>query len=143
MLPTVLVIENDRSLRELLRVHLTNAGYEVLLAADAVAAGPVLLRRAQEVALAIIDAQLPYLSGVELVATLIADSTLPAIPAILVTAPDALPAAAESLGVPCLVKPFAADTLLDLVRTMLEPASAVSSASLRPAEPMKRAGNAR
>ena len=129
---TILVVEHDRSLRELLRVHLTNAGYEVETTSDAVAAGPLLLQRADELQLAIVGAQLPYLSGVELVATLMADTTLPAIPTILIAAADHVPPAADNLGVPCLVKPFAVDTLLDLVRTTLRPASPVSSASLRP-----------
>jgi len=142
-LPTVLVVENDRSLSELLRVHLGNAGYEVLLAPDAVAAGPALLQRAGELDLVIVAAQLPYLSGLELVATLIADTTLPALPVILIAGPDQVPAAAHSLDVPCLVKPFAADTLVDLVRTTLGQAGPVSSASLERPEPARRISNGR
>lgn len=138
-MPAILVVENDRSLRELLRLHLANNGYEVLAAADAVAAGPLSLQRGQPIDLAIVDAQLPYLSGVELVATLIADTTLPALPAILIAAPEHVPAAVDSLDVPWLVKPFDVDTLLDLVRTTLRP---VASASLR-SLPAKRASNGR
>lgn len=139
---TILVVENDRSLRELLHVHLTNAGYEVLLAQDAVAAGPLLLGPS-EIDLAIVDAQLPYLSGVELVATLIADTTLPAIAAILIAGHEQLAAGAEHLGVPCLVKPFTVDELLHVVRDTIRPAIAEASASLRPIGPRKLVGNAR
>lgn len=135
---TILVVEDDRALRELLRVHLANAGYDVLVAADPVAAGPVLLQRAGEIDLAIVDAQLPYMSGIELVATLIADSTLPPIPAILITGHEHLVAGAEKLGVPCLFKPFLVDELLALVRESMTPAD--SRAALRPAA--LRAGNA-
>jgi DNA-binding response OmpR family regulator len=135
---TILVVEDDRALRELLRVHLANAGYDVLVAQDALAAGPVLLRRAGDIDLAIVDAQLPYLSGIELVATMIADSTLPPIPAILITGHEHLVAGAEKLGVPCLLKPFLVDDLLTLVRDSVAPPD--SRAALRPAA--LRAGNA-
>ena len=99
------------------------------MAQDPIAAGTVLLQQASEIDLAIVDAQLPYLSGVELVATMIADTSLPPIPAILITGHEHLVGAAERLGVPCLFKPFLVDELLDLVRTTLRPAAA----SLRPA----------
>lgn len=135
---TILVVEDDRALGELLRVHLANAGYDVVVAADPVAAGPVLLQRVGEIDLAIVDAQLPYMSGIELVATLIADSTLPPIPAILITGHEHLVAGAEKLGVPCLFKPFLVDELLALVRESARPPD--SSAALRPAA--LRAGNA-
>lgn len=135
---TILVVEDDRSLRELLRVHLANAGYHVLVAQDPVAAGPLLLQRAGEIDLAIVDAQLPYMSGIELVATLIADTTLPSIPAILITGHEHLVAGAEKLGVPCLLKPFMVDDLLALVRETV--AAPDSSAALRPAA--LRAGSA-
>lgn len=113
----ILIVEDDAALAELLRVHLANAGYEVVLAEeDAVAAGPALLQQAPKVDLAIVDAQLPYLSGVDLVATLIADTTLPPIPAVLITGHRHLSAHAETLGVPCLLKPFLVDDLLSVVR---------------------------
>ena len=41
---TILVLDDDRYMRELLNLHLSNAGYEVLLAEDAVVAGHLLLR---------------------------------------------------------------------------------------------------
>lgn len=125
---TILVVEADRSLRELLRVHLTNAGHDVLLAEDALAAGPLLLERTRGVDLAIVDAQLPYLGGVELVATMIADTSLPPIPIVLIATHEQR--GAESLGVPCLYKPFRADQLISLVGQMLP---SESSAALREA----------
>src|SRR5689334_14930769 len=111
----ILVVEDDASLRELLRLHLSNAGYEVVLAEDAIAAAPALLKRGRELDLAIIDVELPYLSGIELVAAMVADSTLPAIPAILLTGERHRYRAAEALGVACLAKPFRVDELLALV----------------------------
>lgn len=128
-MPTILIVVNDRSLCELMGLHLGNAGYQVVAAADPVAAGPVLLQRSNELDLVIVDSQLPYLSGVELVATLIADSTLPSLPMILLGTREGI--IAENLGVPCLDKPFSADRLLELVRTTLRPAGAASAAAVR------------
>jgi DNA-binding response OmpR family regulator len=39
-LATILVVEDDQLMRELFRMHLGNAGYDVLLAEDAIVAGP-------------------------------------------------------------------------------------------------------
>jgi len=41
---TILVIDDDDSMRELLRLHLATAGYDVQVAADAIAAGYMVLR---------------------------------------------------------------------------------------------------
>jgi DNA-binding response OmpR family regulator len=122
----VLVVEDDASLRELLRVHLVNAGCEVVLAEDAVTAGPVLVGRHAAIDLAIVDAQLPYLGGLELVATMMADTSVPAIPFIVITGHQDLLAKAERLGVPCLLKPFSTDDLLQLVRLALAPSATAS-----------------
>lgn len=40
---TILVMDDDECMRELLRLHLSNAGYEVLVAEDVVDAGHLLL----------------------------------------------------------------------------------------------------
>jgi CheY-like chemotaxis protein len=111
----ILVVEDNASIRELLQVHLRNAGYEVSAVADAVIAAQSLLENARTIDLMIVDGQLPYMSGIEFVSTLIADTTLPYIPIILITGHEHLAARAEILGVPCLVKPFSADTLVALV----------------------------
>jgi DNA-binding response OmpR family regulator len=44
MAARILVVDDDDSLRELLRMHLSSAGYEVSTAADAIAAGYLVLR---------------------------------------------------------------------------------------------------
>jgi two-component system, OmpR family, phosphate regulon response regulator PhoB len=116
---TVLVVEDEQAIRDLLRLHLRNAGYNVILAEDAIAAGRRLLERAGDIDLLIVDAQLPYLSGIEFASTLIADSSLPALPMIVITGHDHLVSRAEGLGVPCLVKPFSAECLVALVDTAL------------------------
>ncbi len=55
-------------MRELLKLHLVNQGYEVLLAADAIDGGRLLLTADPN--LLIVDPALPVVSGFEPVATL-------------------------------------------------------------------------
>ena len=43
MLKTILVVEDDDTMRELLRLHLTMAGYAVRVAADGIEAGHAVL----------------------------------------------------------------------------------------------------
>src|SRR5204863_217429 len=44
MAATILVVDDDESMRDLLRLHLTAAGYDVQVAEDAIAAGYMVLR---------------------------------------------------------------------------------------------------
>jgi DNA-binding response OmpR family regulator len=113
---TVLVAESDRALRELLRVHLHNAGYNVILAPDATIAGRALLQSPRVAELLIINAQLPFMSGLDFVSTLIADTSLRFVPTILICGSDEEARRADILGVPCLIAPFSAEQLMSLVR---------------------------
>ena len=44
MSSTILVVDDDESIRELLRLHLSSAGYAVQVAEDAIVAGYLVLR---------------------------------------------------------------------------------------------------
>lgn len=114
----VLVVDDDEAIRALLRVHLTNAGYAVLLAEDAVAAGRMIYGSPPD--LLIVDVELPYLNGLEFAATMMADATAPQVPIILITVHDRFVEQAQVLGVECLVKPFYAHELLESVARTLE-----------------------
>lgn len=114
---TILVVDDEKAIRELLKLHLANAGYDVLLAEDAIVGGRTLLERRPD--LLIIDAHLPYLSGIDFVATLIADQSLPAMPVVLITGREELSARAHALADACLVKPFLATDLLAAVERLL------------------------
>src|SRR5438552_17811469 len=81
----ILVVEDDRAVRDLLRLHLENAGYHVVALPDAVAAGKHVLGDPASIHLLIVDANLPYMSGIEFASALIADTALPFIPMILIT----------------------------------------------------------
>jgi two-component system, cell cycle response regulator len=113
----ILVVDDDHSIRELLKLRLASAGYEVELAEDALVAGRILARSGVD--LMIVDANLPYVSGVDFVANLVADPSLPWVPVIFITGREDLKDHAEKLGSACLVKPFLAGRLLELIERVL------------------------
>src|SRR5688572_13023273 len=86
MAAKILVVDDDESIRELLRLHLAAARYEVLVAADAIAAGYLVLRAPPD--LIITDVNMPHMDGFEFVAALKSDKTLPEIPVIFLTSED-------------------------------------------------------
>ena len=69
--PLILVIEDDAVMQELLRLHLTNAGYKVLVAENGIAGGYLVLSGKPD--LLLVDVDMPYMSGYELVEALKAD----------------------------------------------------------------------
>jgi len=114
MAASILVIDDDESIRELLRLHLSAAGYEVRLAKDAIEAGYSVLANPPD--LLIVDVLMPYMDGFEFVEALKADKTLPDIPVIFVTSVEDGEARGREMGaVGYLTKPVRADRLLALV----------------------------
>jgi CheY-like chemotaxis protein len=111
---TILVIDDDESMRDLLRLHLAAAGYEVEVAADAIAAGYMVLRSPPD--LIITDVNMPHLDGFEFIEALRSDKTLPRIPVIFLTSVEEGDHRGKSLGaVGYVTKPVRADKLLSLV----------------------------
>ena len=116
--PTILIVDDARDTRELLRLHLTDAGYAVEEAEDALVAGRRVLAAAPD--LIITDVRMPYMTGTEFVSALRADPAIPDIPVIFLTAYD--PAAAEAgklRAAACLSKPVSLDRLLEVVSLYL------------------------
>lgn len=114
----VLVIDDDPCMRELLRLHLSNAGYEVVAAEDAVVALKLMLRQPPD--LMIVDVEMPYMGGLELIGTLKQDALYASIPALVLTArQDADDAARRAGALACLKKPLFADQLLTAVAEAL------------------------
>ena len=114
MAAAILVVDDDESIRDLLRLHLSAAGYEVHSAADAIEAGYVVLRSPPD--LIICDIQMPHMDGFEFIAAVRADTTLPRIPVIFLTSMSEGHARGKELGaVGYLTKPVRADRLLQLV----------------------------
>jgi two-component system response regulator PilR (NtrC family) len=115
----ILVVDDERSLRELLAIVLKREGYDVLLAENgrmalaALARGPV--------DLLISDIKMPEMSGVELLSA--AKQGDPALSAIMMTAFASTETAVEAMRLGAcdyLVKPFDVDELKLKVRERLE-----------------------
>ena len=114
MAATILIVDDDESIRELLRLHLSGAGYEVHVAPDAISAGYMVLRSTPD--LIITDIAMPHMDGFEFVAALKADKSIPNIPVVFLTSMEDGDHRGKELGaVGYITKPVRADRLLSLV----------------------------
>jgi CheY-like chemotaxis protein len=114
MAARILVVDDDENIRDLLRLHLSSAGYEVEVAADAIVAGYRVLKSPPD--LIITDVNMPHMDGFEFVAALKADTTLPRIPVIFLTSVEDGDSRGRELGaVGYVTKPVRSDRLLSLV----------------------------
>jgi len=108
---TILVVEDDVCARELLYLHLSSAGYQVLLAEDAIIGGHFLLD--QRVDLVIADIQMPFMDGLDLVQAIRNDPAVSSMPVIFVTSHGEHEDRARELGaVAFMRKPVHAAELL-------------------------------
>ena len=111
----IVVIDDDGVIRNLLDMHLRNAGYDVFCAEDAVEGGHLVIRTQPD--LIICDLDMPYLNGYEFVAALKTHDTTRDIPIVFLTASEDLDGRTTLLGaVAHLTKPVRADRLLQVVR---------------------------
>jgi DNA-binding response OmpR family regulator len=116
----ILIVDHDRSIRELLQLHLSNAGYEALVAEDAIVAGRLILQSVPD--LMIVEVDMPFMNGIEFVATLKADSRTRDIPVVFLGSNADFDDLARGLGaVAFLTKPVYADRLLEIVAKRLRP----------------------
>jgi len=114
MAATILVVDDDANVRELLRLHLDAAGYDVQVAADGIQAGYSVLRQRPDPI--ICDVNMPHMDGFEFISALNADATIPKIPVIFLTTFEDGDQRGKELGVVgYLNKPIRADRLLSLV----------------------------
>ena len=68
---TILVVEDDATMRQLLKLHLTTAGYAVSVASNGIEAGRAILGILPD--LIITDVNMPHMNGFELITALRAD----------------------------------------------------------------------
>lgn len=102
MAGTILVVDDDPNMRELLSLHLRSAGYTVHAAKDAIEAGYVVLRDPPD--LIISDVNMPHLDGFEFISALKADKTVPNIPVIFLTTEEEGEVRGRGLGVVGYIK---------------------------------------
>src|SRR5437773_7009564 len=86
MAASILVVDDDGNIRELLRMHLSAAGYDVHVAQDAISAGYMVLRSPPD--LIISDVNMPHMDGFEFIAAVRDDNSLPYIPVIFLTSEE-------------------------------------------------------
>lgn len=123
MAARILVVDDDESMRQLIRIHLGAAGYEVQTAADAISAGYMVLASPPDLILT--DVSMPYMDGFEFVAAMRADPSVPPIPVIFLTSMEEGIDRGRELGAAgYLVKPVRAEELLATVERHLGSAAA-------------------
>ncbi len=116
---TVLVIDDDESLRRVMEYHLREEGYRVVSAVD----GRTGLARFQDepVDLVLTDIRMPKMDGMELLARL--KAMQPELPVVILTAHGTIDSAVEAMKIGAfdyLTKPFSRDQLKGAVRKALE-----------------------
>lgn len=115
---TVLIVEDDPSLREALSDTLELAGYAVTVAKDGAAALDVLAR--ESVGMVVSDVQMPTMDGRALLKHI--RSRNPELPVVLMTAYGTVQKAVDAMrcgAADYLLKPFDADVLVDMVARYL------------------------
>ena len=125
----IVVIEDDVSFLDLLRVHLASAGHEVLTAEDAALGLRAVITEAPDVIL--LDLTVPYLDGFEMIKALRNDPATKSIPVIVLTGrgDDETFAESRRLGASqFLTKPVTRDALIRAIDAQLAaPAKQVKS----------------
>src|SRR4051812_5253587 len=110
----ILVVDDDEDVRNMMKRYLSAAGYDVLLAEDAIVAGHLIVQGAPD--LMVLDVDMPYLNGFEFAQALKDDDTIPFIPIIFLTSRDDGYQRAMALGaVAYLQKPASKQRLLETV----------------------------
>ena len=118
----IVIIEDDLTFLDLLRVHLAGAGYEVLTAEDAVLGLRAVIDNAPD--LILLDLSLPYLDGFEILEALRTDPATRDIPVIVLTGrgDDETYTRARKLGAAqLLTKPVERDLLIKAIDGELNP----------------------
>jgi CheY-like chemotaxis protein len=125
-LHTILVVDDDPHIRELIAQALIDEGYAVVTAGDGQAA--VELVAMSPPALILLDLMMPRMAGWQVVSVL---KTLPdaeSIPVVLLSANHNLNQMARQLGTAAyLAKPFDLDALLNIVATYVPPVPSEAS----------------
>ena len=111
---TILVVEDDPDQRELIKLHLLNAGYMVRGVANGLEAAASCLQLTPD--LVISDVHMPRMSGFDMIRILKSEPAMKDIPVIFLTVDEGARSEGEGLGaIEYLAKPFKPASLLMLV----------------------------
>jgi DNA-binding response OmpR family regulator len=126
---TIVVVNDSPELLELAEILLRDEDYDVKVAL--IGAGVLDLIRSTLPDLVILDIRLPDVSGWDILQSLKLDARTSTIPVLVCSAAvNELRALEEQLarmGVDVLIKPFAVDTLIEKVCSLIDPNSATGS----------------
>ena len=114
----ILIVDDEPSIRTVLRAHLKRAGYRPMLAEDGVAAAAILER--EPIDLVVSDLMMPNMDGMALLGHCRAHH--PGLPVILITAHGTVDSAVEAIKQGAhdyITKPFDADELQLVIRKAL------------------------
>lgn len=120
MPPTILIADDDESIRLLLTTLLEEAGYRTILAENGQAAVQLAVENRPDIA--ILDVMMPGLDGFETCRAIKSDQRTTDIPVLLLTALAQTPAKVQGLDCGAsdyITKPFVANELLARLRTTL------------------------
>jgi CheY-like chemotaxis protein len=118
MKPSILVVDDDVAVRELLSALLADEGYRVRAAGDAYEALDAVSAASPD--LLLVDLMMPGVSGAEFLARLRRDNRWAALPVILISAHPRLRDMAQELGAQAaLAKPFDLSRLLEWVERVV------------------------
>lgn len=121
--PRILIIDDNASFRELLRIMLSNEGYAVEVAEDAVEGGKAMLSAQPD--LVICDIDMPFMDGLELLSALRTDPSTAALKVILLSGRkdiETLTKAEQFGALDYLIKPVTRERLLESIDACLKKA---------------------
>ena len=118
---TILLVEDDDTVRRVARLILTQQGYRVLEAATPAGASETFLRHASQVDLLIVDVSLPEINGPALARRLVALRPQASLRVLLISGDRDRGVTPQAVGEPIktLTKPFRSSELLRAVRDAL------------------------
>lgn len=111
--PSILIVEDEYGLAELLRDVLTELGYQVTLATNGRLALDVLCER--QIHLVLTDAMMPVMDGPELARAMRTDERYRGIPIVMMTSLRTAVPSTPGLYEAVLSKPFTPDALLKIL----------------------------
>ncbi len=125
MAKTILIVDDSASLRRVVQIALTGAGYEVLEASDGKDGLAKLAKLAgKKIHLIISDVNMPNMNGIEFVTEVKKDPTYKFTPVIMLTteSEDAVKQAGRAAGAKAwVVKPFNPSQMLNAVSKLIAP----------------------
>jgi len=121
---SILIVEDDASIANVLSRFLDSAGYSITSVRDGKEALDVLHQGVCPSVL-LVDLMMPVMSGWELIERLKRDVTLSEIPVVVISGYPMLvaPAKLRDANVPLVEKPFRLDDLLNTIRSVARPSS--------------------